>query len=404
MTNRRPNLIAATAILVGSGLLPLIGCAAVSDAPAELDSADESGLTYEEWKATVYRDPGGVWIVNGDTPISSERKLQEFYKEHVQKGALTVAQSRGVDAKWNDSQKLAITYCVSESFGGQYQTVVDAMNEAAGAWEAAANIDFIHMADQDGNCTDSNPSVVFDTNPVDAQGQYVARAFFPNYPRFARNVLIDGSSFGVNGPLTLAGILRHELGHTLGFRHEQTRPEAGTCFEDDNYRPLTDYDSASVMHYPQCNGTNQGDLVLTEKDQEGAALLYGAPGGGDPGDPGDPGGGACAHDKCEAGMALDPGCDPCVEKIAQADDYCVSTEWDSTCVQEVEQICGESCAVGGGGGATCAHDVCQAGEALDPSCDPCAMQIAQADEYCVSTEWDDFCVQMVAEVCGQTCQ
>jgi serralysin len=37
---------------------------------------------------------------------------------------------------------------------------------------------------------------------------------------------------------------------------------------------LTTYDSASVMHYPQCNGTQTGDLVLTNLDRSGAAALY----------------------------------------------------------------------------------------------------------------------------------
>ena len=71
---------------------------------------------------------------------------------------------------------------------------------------------------------------------------YLARAFFPNEERAERNVLIDESSFHVDpdGALQLVGILRHELGHTLGWRHEHTRPESGTCFEDNNWRPLTD--------------------------------------------------------------------------------------------------------------------------------------------------------------------
>lgn len=67
----------------------------------------------------------------------------------------------------------------------------------------------------------------------------------------------------------------HELGHTLGFRHEHTRPEAGTCFEDNNWRPLTPYDSASIMHYPQCNGTSD-DLSFTASDAAGVRALYGS--------------------------------------------------------------------------------------------------------------------------------
>src|SRR4029453_1527577 len=67
-----------------------------------------------------------------------------------------------------------------------------------------------------------------------------------------------------------------ELGHTLGWRHEHTRPDSGTCFEDNNWRPLSSYDRFSVMHYPQCNGGGDWTLTLTNFDKSGAACLYGA--------------------------------------------------------------------------------------------------------------------------------
>jgi hypothetical protein len=38
---------------------------------------------------------------------------------------------------------------------------------------------------------------------------------------------------------------------------------------------VTNYDSASVMHYPQCNGTQGGDLVLTSLDRQGVSSVYG---------------------------------------------------------------------------------------------------------------------------------
>jgi hypothetical protein len=28
------------------------------------------------------------------------------------------------------------------------------------------------------------------------------------------------------------------------------------------------------MHYPQCNGSNTGNLILTSRDQSGARALY----------------------------------------------------------------------------------------------------------------------------------
>jgi hypothetical protein len=116
---------------------------------------------------------------------------------------------------------------------------------------------------------------------------YLARAFFPSSSRSSRNVLVDSSAFG-NVGWPLENIIGHELGHTLGFRHEHTRPEAGTCFEDNNWRQLTPYDSASIMHYPQCNGSSN-DLNWTTRDGQGIAALYGAPGGQPPPPPPPPG-------------------------------------------------------------------------------------------------------------------
>jgi len=148
------------------------------------------------------------------------------------------------------------------------------MSSATGAWEAAADVNFVHLSQFDSSCNGSQTGVVFDVRQTSG-APYLARAFFPSSSRRSRNVIIDSSSFGNISPWTLTGILRHELGHTLGFRHEHTRPEAGTCFEDNKWRALTSYDSASVMHYPQCNGSNRGDLVLTTRDKTGAAALYG---------------------------------------------------------------------------------------------------------------------------------
>jgi hypothetical protein len=131
----------------------------------------------------------------------------------------------------------------------------------------------VHVSSLDGNCNKRTSGVVFNIRQV-TTNQYLARAFFPSTSRTGREILVAKASFGNIKPWSVAGIMRHELGHTIGFRHEHTRPESGVCYEDSQWRALTAYDAGSVMHYPQCNGSNNGDLNLTNSDKTGAAALY----------------------------------------------------------------------------------------------------------------------------------
>ncbi|HYO59033.1 peptidase M10 [Archangium sp.] len=262
-------------------VLAVAGCGG----PEDLHDTEPVGqtLSWKQFRSQVYMDPEGVFIVDGDTPIHDEKLLREFFEKYVKDGQLIVQTAGGVDVKWDDTQKLNLTYCVSstEFTSGNYTTVVQAMADATAAWEGVANINFIHKSDQDANCTASNNNVVFDVRPV-SFGTYLMRSFTPDAPRDSRNILIDGISFTVSAPLTVTGLLRHELGHVLGFHHEHIRPESGAtasfCIENNTWRALTTYDSASVMHFPECNGTGTGAYTLSTKDAQGAAALYGAPG------------------------------------------------------------------------------------------------------------------------------
>lgn len=245
--------------------------------------------TFAAFKECTYREPDtGIWIVDGDVPITSEQALRKFYDAMVLTPATPAAAELGrrsvelivnrvnnADDIWPAAQRCAIRYCVSRaSTGGNYQAVVDAMAAAAGAWTRFMGTNMVHVPAQDGNCTPQNNQVEFDVQQVSGR-PYLARAFFPAQGRATRNVLIDTTAFSTTPPLTLQGILRHEIGHALGFRHEHTRPEAGRCFEDNSWRPLTPYDSASVMHYPQCGGTAGWALDLSANDIAGGVALYG---------------------------------------------------------------------------------------------------------------------------------
>ncbi|WP_437630694.1 peptidase M10 [Sorangium sp. So ce854] len=261
--------------------LALTGCADIDSASSFEEAASsevgDTSLSFEEFRARVYREPArGIYIIDGDEPVLDDAELRAVYERHFQPGALVVNRANGADDIWQGyNRQLDLTYCVSSAFGRNYNAVTQAMRAAADAWRPA-HVWLRHRPDQDASCDQNNGNVVFDVRPTSGQ-QYLAAAFFPGWPRHLRSLFVDSSSFGNIAPYTLTGVLRHEIGHTLGFRHEHTRPEAGTCFEDASWRALTGYDAASVMHYPQCRGANRGDLVLTATDVSGAQSVYGWP-------------------------------------------------------------------------------------------------------------------------------
>ncbi|MFE6997891.1 peptidase M16 [Microbacterium sp. NPDC057659] len=257
---------AAAAISLGAGI----------PASASVE-ADSGAPSYQEFASSTYRDVDGGYVVNGDELISTQGDLRVFYNKLVgpqtPTDGLIVNTVNGADDKWSLSQVGNLTYCVSTKFGARHDDIVAAMASGAGLWEAASSkIDFKYVPSADGNCTTRNKSVLFSVEPVQTS-QYIARAFFPSTPDRQMNVLVDDSIW-TSGSWTPTNILGHELGHTLGFRHEHTRPESGTCFEDNNWRPLTPYDSSSIMHYPQCNGSSD-DLSMTSTDRAGVVALYG---------------------------------------------------------------------------------------------------------------------------------
>ncbi|UOQ89704.1 M57 family metalloprotease [Agromyces endophyticus] len=259
---------AAAAFTVGT-VIPAAGASPLDD--------DSSVPSYQEFAASTYRDVDGGYVVNGDELISGQSDLRSFYDVLVgpqtPTDGLIVNTVNGADDKWSTSQVGNLTYCVSTKFGTRHDDVVAAMAGGAALWEAASSkIDFVYVPSADGSCTTRNKNVLFSVEPVQTS-QYIARAFFPSSPDRQQNVLVDDSIWS-SGSWTPSNILGHELGHTLGFRHEHTRPESGTCFEDNNWRPLTPYDSASIMHYPQCNGSSD-DLSMTNTDRAGAVALYG---------------------------------------------------------------------------------------------------------------------------------
>jgi hypothetical protein len=131
----------------------------------------------------------------------------------------------------------------------------------------------------------------------------------------------------------------------------------------------------------------------------------------------------CSHDLCSVGEPLAPTCDPCVEAVCASNAECCTTSWDQECVDQADALCGLQCAPGSCGDGVCddesescetcpvdcgecggcAHDVCETGVALDPSCSECVASVCAADSFCCEVEWDSICVAEAEQICGADC-
>ncbi|KQT89501.1 peptidase M16 [Marmoricola sp. Leaf446] len=278
MKRSRPaQLAVAAASVVTAGL----ALAPVTSASADVAKDGSEVPTFAEFKAATYQESSRQYVVNGDVPVRDTKLLKEYYDHMVAtddeasgNAGLVVNTVYGSDDLWSSTAARNLTYCVSNSFGTQKAAIVSAMDQGTALWEnQTSGVDFTYVSSHDASCRTSNTSVVFSVEPTTTT-QYIARAFFPSSPKSQRNVLVNAGSLQNSGSWTPGNIMGHELGHVLGFRHEHTRPEAGTCFEDTNWRPLTPYDNVSIMHYPQCNG-GSSNLSFSAYDGSGVRSVYG---------------------------------------------------------------------------------------------------------------------------------
>jgi hypothetical protein len=170
---------------------------------------------------------------------------------------------------------LELTYSIIQTTFGQteYATVRTNMKQATADWEQTCGVKFRDRSDEE----ETGANALFTVEPVDTGGKFIAAAFFPNEPAERRHLVIDPSYFTTS--FNKVGVLRHELGHVLGFRHEHISPDApAICPKEDleNTIDLSKYDPKSVMHY-FCGGVGSPDLAITEKDLEASQRLYGPP-------------------------------------------------------------------------------------------------------------------------------
>lgn len=256
--------------------------------------------TDDRWEAfkraavKISDTPEPLYVFGGDMLAVGEEGLHKEYERYFgpSSGAssglsrvsspLTVDQANGVDVlleqSYSDSVggRYDLTYCIQRNAfsTSELSALEPALTIATDSWSDLVNVFFRHDASQDASCGSGNANVFFNVRNVSGSGNF-ASSFFPHNPRSARELLIDDQAFTTTaGGRDLQGILRHEIGHTMGFRHEHIWI---TCTDEDigDARHATSYDEDSVMHYPQCRTDNTIGYRQTNLDYQGAIELYG---------------------------------------------------------------------------------------------------------------------------------
>lgn len=258
--------------------LLLAGCSSASEGVVLVNDHNDSA-DFEQYEDSVQRLPDGGYVVEGDIGIPNIEKLRQFWEADRQASpnALTVSLVEKnrvlVENIWAFPTNMRLQYCVGDSFSTRERMAIKAaLKVASGWWSSLAAVKFEEV--EATRCDVTSP-VVFDVQKTNSRS-YDAKSFLPSYERADRRLLVGPSAFEpIKHGVTLEGLMAHELGHALGFRHEHIW--TGKCMNEssDNARLVTEYDQLSVMMYPECRKPEGGGLALTDRDHLGAVKVYG---------------------------------------------------------------------------------------------------------------------------------
>jgi hypothetical protein len=236
------------------------------------------GKTYTVVEGDVILDDAKLWAYAQELAQAAATPAADVPVQPPQ-SLVGITDKEGRKVRWKKG--LVLTYTIKKSTfadEAQYKMAVDAMAKATADWEATCGVNFRHVVERDTQPEQAGEAL-FLVEGVKTGGRLIAAAFFPNDPAEERRVIIDAVFFSDNLKFDRTGVLRHELGHVLGFRHEHIRSGAPAVCPNEPLSQtidLTAYDPQSVMHY-FCGGVGDPELKITELDRQGSQSLYGPP-------------------------------------------------------------------------------------------------------------------------------
>lgn len=191
---------------------------------------------------------------------------------------LTILREKGEDIKQNDPMN--ISFAISkQSFknNAEYLEIQKLIQKAALDWEntCAVKFEYKNELDADIKPYQTPRGLTFIVQKLEQEKSWYAKAPFPNHEKRDQQLIISNRFF--NSDFTKDGMLRHELGHILGFLHEHLRKEADKSCPPGIFRRaryVTEYDKKSVMHTFCKIGSGTLDMQISLLDSLGSQCIY----------------------------------------------------------------------------------------------------------------------------------
>jgi MYXO-CTERM domain-containing protein len=102
-------------------------------------------------------------------------------------------------------------------------------------------------------------------------------------------------------------------------------------------------------------------------------------------------------------LAVIDGIETVVAVASFSDPLCRSSSGGSRIDADLGFLAGWLTGDRGGGDEACGHDLCETGEALAATCDPCVARICQRDPFCCTSRWDSGCSDLAQLDCPASC-
>jgi hypothetical protein len=297
-------------ILLG---LALTGCSAenIGDAALQVDTGTNyvhETPSWDEFMASVRVVDRDRYFVEGDILVVGEDELFAYYeREYLGKGDKSIIDFTTPGTRNKRGTRTRIGYCYAAGWG---TTITQDTNgdgdttdlgevyvapaspqgtvEAAMAqWEHVANVNFVLMTPATCSNAAAQPAgVSFVITHYFDNGTGTASGAFPDWQWSLQALLVP------TGGLNSVNWAAHEIGHILGFRHEQIHsgdPSSGAfCSEDTtgdgtndvddvDFDELTSFDTNSTMKYAGCGSQAVSLVPVSGRDGMGARAVYGPP-------------------------------------------------------------------------------------------------------------------------------